>query len=59
MQEYKTITIEHEPPKYATSCLICGKTVETYEHPISGRAEVCEDCKKAIAYAKELMNKEN
>lgn len=55
----KTITVKSEPPKYTTSCLICGKTIKTYENPISGRSEVCEDCKNAIAYAKELMNKEN
>lgn len=52
----KTITDKFEPPKYTTSCLICGKTIETYEIPIHS-TEVCEDCKKAVAYAKKLMVK--
>lgn len=32
---------------YEISCLICGETVRTCEHPIVG-PEVCDKCKAAI-----------
>jgi hypothetical protein len=48
-----------ETPKYSVSCLICNKIIGVYDYPIAN-IKVCEDCKKAIAYVKELMeNKEN
>ena len=37
-------------------CIICGERVESY---ISKEVVVCEVCKKAIAYAKKLMEKDN
>ena len=47
-----------DPPKtqYAVSCLICGKTVRIYDEPIID-ISICEDCKRAVAYAKKLMEK--
>ena len=48
--------IKIEMPKYSVSCLICNKTIGVYDYPITN-IEVCEDCKKAIAYAKKLMEK--
>ena len=44
-------------PLYAISCLICGKTVRTYDYPVIDVA-VCDDCKKAIEYIKEKIENE-
>lgn len=46
--------IEVDMPKYAVSCLICGKVIGVYDYPISS-TQVCEDCKKAVAFAKERL----
>ena len=43
--------------QYTISCLICGETIDVYEYSVI-KVQVCKDCKKAIAYAKELMKKE-
>ncbi len=50
-------TLEIPTPKYSVSCLICGKTIGTYDYPMKDIG-VCEDCKKAVAYIKEKMSKE-
>ena len=49
-----TMKLEIEQPEYAQSCLICGKTIATYDFPIREN-EICEDCKKAVAFAKERL----
>ena len=49
--------LEKQEVRYYAKCLFCGSLVEIYERNVIG-LYICEDCKKAIAYAKELMNKE-
>ena len=55
-KDWGVVRIEIEPPKYAVSCLICNKTIGVYDYPINNIG-ICEDCKKAIEYAKKLMEK--
>jgi hypothetical protein len=40
-----------------TKCIICGNDVVISVW--DNATKVCEDCKKAVAYAKKLMEKEN
>ena len=40
-----------------TNCIICGN--EVVISVWGNTLKVCEDCKKAIAYAKKLMEQEN
>jgi hypothetical protein len=40
-----------------TKCIICGNDVVISVW--DNAPKVCEDCKKAIAYAKKLMEKDN
>lgn len=55
-------TIPFRPNNYqiATHCVICGKEVilDTTAPIILGQITVCDDCKKAIAWAKKNMQKE-
>lgn len=44
-------------PEYATPCLICGNTVTFYGH--DPRPKVCNECKQAIAWAKEQMKEKS
>lgn len=46
----------YEIGKLYIPCIICGERIESY---ISNEVVVCEDCKKAIAYVKKTMEKEN
>jgi hypothetical protein len=52
------INTDCEPvTQFVTSCIICGEGVVVSAW--NNGPKVCEDCKKAIAYAKKLMEKEN
>lgn len=56
-----TMLFNPDDYEYAIHCMICGKEVVRTNHPPVGVAEpikVCDDCKKAIAWAKENMQKE-
>lgn len=53
-KDWGVMRIKLETPKYTVSCLICGNTIGVYDYPIRDIG-VCEDCKKAIAYAKKLL----
>ena len=58
-----TATMPLGPKNYqiAIHCMICGKEVVMANHPPFDVAElikVCDDCKKAIAWAKKNMQKE-
>lgn len=58
-----TTTIPFNPDDYqvALHCMICGKEVfRTKYIPVSTSEliQVCDDCKKAIAWAKEHMKEE-
>ena len=57
-------TIPFNPNDYqiAIHCMICGKEVVMANYPPFDVAElikVCDDCKKAIAWAKENMKEDN
>ena len=59
-----TATIHLNPDDYqfAIHCMICGKEVVRTAHPpvsVSELIKVCDDCKKAIAWAKENMKEDN
>lgn len=43
----------------STSCIVCGKTIalEPYQAPNAPR--VCDECKEAVAWAKEKMKDGN
>ena len=43
-------------PAYATSCLICGKSIIGRFH---FGTEICDECKQAMAWAKEKMMRKN
>ena len=49
--EFKPVT------QLVTNCIICGNGVVIGVW--NNTSKVCEDCKKAIAYAKKLMEQEN
>ena len=52
------INIDYKPvTELVTKCIICGNDViiSVWDNT----AKVCEDCKKTIAYAKKLMEKED
>lgn len=52
------INIECKPvTERVTKCIICGNGVVIGMWNTAPK--VCEDCKKAIAYAKELMEQQN
>lgn len=54
----KLFTSEAVPSKVCVKCLLCDNVLETYmslaydHHPY-----VCDECKEAIAYAKELKKR--
>ncbi len=50
--------VETVPTKIGIPCLICGKVLETETGPGCFYPYICEECKEAVAYAKQLM-KEN
>ena len=54
-----TITIPFNPNDYqiTTHCVICGKEVVSTANTstLAEQIKVCDDCKKAIAWAKEKM----
>lgn len=59
-----TATLPFGPKNYqiAIHCMICGKeVVRTNRLPVdvAELIKVCDDCKKAIAWAKENMKEEN
>ena len=43
--------------EFITMCIVCGNEVVIGVWDTAPK--VCEDCKKAVAYAKKLMEKEN
>jgi hypothetical protein len=44
------------PMKVGIPCLICGKVLETDMGSHCFYPYVCDECKEAVAYAKQLMN---
>ena len=51
------VNIEVEDPQFAVACPICG-----FGTPVNYPTRdviVCDDCKKAVAWAKKRMEKEN
>lgn len=58
---YREPIINPDDYQIAIHCMICGKEVVRTKHiPVSTSelVKVCDDCKKAIAWAKENMQKE-
>lgn len=56
-----TIPFNLDDYEFAIHCMICGKEVVRSKYPPFSMAErimVCDDCKKAIAWAKEQMKGE-
>lgn len=54
-----TITLDccsYIEPACATSCLICGKSITGHFHLGIG---ICDECKQAVAWAKEKMMRKN
>lgn len=45
-----------ELPKFYVLCTICNKKIEQVGFPNPYIAEVCDECKEAIKFAKELRN---
>ena len=57
-KQSKRIHIDCKPvTEIVTKCIICGN--EVVISIWDNATKVCEDCKKAMAYAKELMEHEN
>jgi hypothetical protein len=44
------------PVKVGITCLICGSVLETAMGSHHLYPYVCDECKEAVAYAKQLMN---
>ena len=42
--------------KFIVPCVICGKTIREYDYPFQSIAEVCDDCKDAVRFAKLILN---
>lgn len=58
---YREPIINPNDYQIAIHCMICGKEVVRAKHipvSISEQIQVCDDCKKAIAWAKEKMKEE-
>jgi hypothetical protein len=54
----KLFTGEPIPSKVCVKCLLCGNVLETYMSLAYDRYPyVCDECKEAIAYAKELKKR--
>lgn len=63
-REATTTTILFNPDdyKFAIHCMICGKEVVRTAQPpvsVSELIKVCDECKRAIAWAKENMKEDN
>lgn len=54
----KLFTGEVAPSKVCVKCLLCDSVLETYMTMTYDRYPyVCDDCKEAIAYAKEIKKR--
>jgi hypothetical protein len=49
------IRADTAPTKVGIPCLICGKVLETGMGSYCLYPYVCDECKEAVAYAKQLM----
>ena len=52
------INDEYSNAQVCTECIICGALVKEYDHPQFYVPRVCDGCKEAIRFAKELMKKQ-
>ena len=53
----ETATIEVSPFKYVESCMVCDKTLCEYDYPMQNYPKLCDECKKAIMFARSLMDR--